>query len=291
MSHSTAPATVEVHELVAWGLDDYPYRDLAAARDQSAFATALRTAHQQIAVREPYVDGRVLHTDHKQHLHHLLDLASQREDLHEEYREHAWSIDVVDLRCLLAFQRRLVFRPSRHLQPVPPQQDWPGLIALTLGMKRDIDYRLEQTASTPDAMEITLHSSNPDLQLRLNRKIGCVDSLRFTLHGGCPFLEVAELHGRWFLRDGYHRAYRLLQAGVACVPAVLLRVKTLEELGATQPWFFSEEQLFSNRPPRVQDFLDEQITFRYQRKALGKVIRIRIEETLEELDQNEREAL
>jgi len=52
-------------------------------------------------------------------------------------------------------------------------------------------------------------------------------------------------------------------------------------LGATAPWFFNEEQLFSDCPPQVTDFLDDDMILRYERTALRKVIRIHIEESLE----------
>jgi hypothetical protein len=87
------------------------------------------------------------------------------------------------------------------------------------------------------------------------------------------------------LRDGYHRAYRLLQAGVHRIPAVVIYARTVEEIGATEPWFFCEEQLFSDRPPRVMDFLDADLILRYERTALRKVIRIRVEESLEAFDE------
>jgi len=71
------------------------------------------------------------------------------------------------------------------------------------------------------------------------------------------------------------------------MPSVVIRARTLEELGATEPWFFREDQLFSDRPPRVMDFLDERLVLRYERKALRKVIRIRVEESLEPFDEIE----
>jgi hypothetical protein len=89
------------------------------------------------------------------------------------------------------------------------------------------------------------------------------------------------------LRDGYHRAYRLLQAGVHRIPAVVIYARTIKELGATEPWFFSKEQLFSDRPPRVVDFLDENLVLSYERTALRKVIRIRVEESLEPFDETD----
>jgi hypothetical protein len=130
-----------------------------------------------------------------------------------------------------------------------------------------------------------LYSTNPDLQLRLSPQLGQDDLSPLSLYGGSPFFEVAAFRGRWFLRDGYHRAYRLLQADVHRIPAVVIYARTVGELGATEPWFFSEDQLFSSRPPRVMDFLDESLILRYERVALQKVIRIRIEESLQTFDE------
>jgi hypothetical protein len=96
---------------------------------------------------------------------------------------------------------------------------------------------------------------------------------------------VAEFRRRWFLRDGYHRAYRLLRAGVHHVPVVVIRARTMDELGATQSWFFDEEQLFSPCPPRVMDFLSDDLVLRYQRQRFRKTIRIIIEESLQPIDE------
>jgi hypothetical protein len=91
---------------------------------------------------------------------------------------------------------------------------------------------------------------------------------------------VAQYHDRWFLRDGYHRAYDLLQANIFRVPAVIVYATTLEELGATRPWFFNEETLFSATPPRVIDFLNDALTLEYNRPLLIKTVSVTIEESL-----------
>ena len=130
-----------------------------------------------------------------------------------------------------------------------------------------------------------LSSGNPDLHVRVRTTSADDSPSPFLLFGGSPYFEVAEFRGRWFLRDGYHRAYRMLQAGVHRVPAVVIYARTIEEVGATEPWFFNEAQLFSDHPPRVIDFLDESMVLRYERPALRKVIRIRVEESLEPIDE------
>jgi hypothetical protein len=145
---------------------------------------------------------------------------------------------------------------------------------------------MTQCGNIPLGLDIHFSSDNPDLQLRLTHQTSSSEALPLSLYGGCPFFEVAELRGRWFLRDGYHRAYSLLQAGVYRVPAVVLRAQTMEELGATSPWFFGEQEIFSDRPPKLTDFIHEEMVVHYRRVALRKVIRIRIEESLEPLKTN-----
>jgi len=100
-----------------------------------------------------------------------------------------------------------------------------------------------------------------------------------SLHGGSPFFEVAEYRGRWFLRDGYHRAYTLLRANVFHLPAVIIYARTLAELGPIGQWFFAEEVLFGPTPPRIIDFLDDQLTIEYTRRRMLKTIRVTMEES------------
>jgi hypothetical protein len=121
---------------------------------------------------------------------------------------------------------------------------------------------------------VLLRSGNPNLQLRISDDA----SSPIAVHAGSPFFEVAQYRERWFLRDGYHRAYSLLQAGVFRVPAVIVQARTLEELGAMRPWFFPEEVLFSPTPPRVTDFLDDELVLEYDRIPLIKTLRVAVEE-------------
>jgi hypothetical protein len=281
------PAKVNVHELIAWGLDEYSYRGFAIGDRQEEFSQQVAFAQRQLATQKYYVSCPPLLPEQTEHIRNLLDVAAQRIDLQEEYEGLDWMLGVVDLHRLLAFQRRLIFSPAHRSSPIPLSDDWPQLISLTLGLRRNTEHHIARNSNPEESLDISLYSNNPDLQLRTRSKDICNGRLPLSLYGGSPFFEVAEFHGRWFLRDGYHRAYRLLQAGVHRIPAVVIRAHTLEELGATKPWFFQEEQLFSDRPPRVVDFLDDSLVFHYEREALRKVIRIRIEESLEPFDETE----
>ena len=275
---------VDVHELIPWGFDDYSYREAALDFDSEDLASKIRRARAILAERDSYTTTVALLERETQDIRPLLTAAMRRDDLQHENQNLAWELGVVDLRRVLAFQRRLIFNSSQHVRPLARQDDWPGLLSLAIGSPRTTEHVLTHRDSYTNRLDMILHSSNPDLQLRFTPNADNREHLPLSLYGGSPFFEVAELRGRWFLRDGYHRAYHLLKAGVNRIPAVVIYARSIEELGATDPWFFDEGQLFSEHPPRVTDFLDSTMILRYERTALRKVIRIRIEESLEPFD-------
>jgi hypothetical protein len=275
---------VDVHELIAWGLDDYSYREAVADFDSEDLASKIGRARAILAERGRYAATTALLERETEDIRPLLAATMRREDLQQEYQSLEWELGVVDLRLVLAFQRRLVFNNFQRMLPPARQDDWPGLMSLAVGSHRSTEHTLVRNARDADGLDVSLHSNNPDLQLRLTPTASSCEHLPLSLYGGSPFFEVAELGGRWFLRDGYHRAYHLLQAGVARVPAVVIYARSLDELGATAPWFFGEEQLFSEHPPQVTDFLLSSMILFYERAALRKTIRIRVEESLEPFD-------
>lgn len=89
-----------------------------------------------------------------------------------------------------------------------------------------------------------------------------------------PYMEVASYCGRWFLRDGYHRSFRLLNEGVHMIPCVVVYAESLAQMGAVGNRFFSQEILFSKQPPMVTDFLGEETTVRYRRALPEQIVPI-----------------
>jgi hypothetical protein len=79
-------------------------------------------------------------------------------------------------------------------------------------------------------------STNPYLHFRITEDT----SIPIAVHSGIPFFEVAYYRRRGFLPDGYHRAFACWRAGVFQLPAVIVRARTWEQIGATHPRFFSE---------------------------------------------------
>jgi hypothetical protein len=261
---------VHVRELIGWALDDYEYRP------QSFEQERVRRAAGQVAQREPYEQAKAVLAPATANLSELFAVHAQRADLLAEMSGLSWSLGVVDLRSLIAFQRRLSFNPKIPQVPIPAAQEWGALLSLSFGKARPIECEASHDRSNHT---LVMRSSNPNLHFRVTND----PCSPLSIHSGGPFFEVACFRGRWFLRDGYHRAYSLLNAGVSEIPAVIVHATTIEELGCTQPWFFPENVLFSKTPPRVVDFLSSDLVLEYDRPPLVKTLRITMEETLTSL--------
>jgi hypothetical protein len=259
-------------ELAAWGLDDNPDRPAAegTTRAQARAEEGLASLPDWSS-RSPRIEA--LSAD----IQNALTQNAERDDLREEFHGLAWTLGVVDLRRLVSFQRRLVL--NDELIDGREPHDWTARTQVALPRGRNSTFdRAWHTSG------VTLTSENPDLTVRWHTTHENDEVFALMVRHGSPFMEVGCYRGRWFLRDGYHRAYRLLRAGIFEIPAVIVQVVTLEELGANQPWFFPEEVLFGRRPPLVTDFLADELVLRWNRPARRKIIRISISEDFELLN-------
>ncbi len=240
----------QIRELAAWPLDEYPHRpeevnQPGVPQDHLSAAKVIVGSVSTLA-QLPTPPA----------LHALLNQHATRPDLLRETANLPWSLALIDLTHLQTFQRRLTL-------PIPaaPENTWPALVALNFAQPRTPQY-----TSNPSGTILT--SPDPNLQVSHNP---------FRIHTGSPFFEVATYRSRWFLRDGYHRAYALLRAGITQVPALLLHARTLHELNANKPPFFPDSVLFGPRPPLVTDFLDDALNITYTRPPHLTTIRVKVE--------------
>jgi hypothetical protein len=266
----------QIMELAAWGLDESPDRCCAISADDLDSSRA--QAEGCIQYAPAWEPRSALVQDAPEHWSALLSGHAERNDMRTEFEGLDWHIGIVDLRSLVSFQRRLVL-PEQEAADDSGALDWPSRVDLAFPARRDSEFiHVVHTAG------LTLYSENPDINVRFKQRSDAAEPFAMEVHHGSPFMEVASFRGRWILRDGYHRAFRLLCAHVFEVPAVIIHAKTLEELGATQPWFFPEETLFCRRPPAVRDFTSVDLVFRGRRPVRRKVVRITITEDFEPLN-------
>lgn len=249
-------------ELIAWDLDSYAFRP--AMIEQAK-------ARESLARRATYLPAETVCDGRTKLLQQQLDDQRLRLDLQAEMQGLNWTLGVVDLRTLIAFQRRLTFRSGSDSKLVPAPSDWQALLQIAFAEPHPLVCEVDSEANA-----ICLQSLNPNLHVRSTRN----PAVPLEIHPGSPFFEVANYAGRWFLRDGYHRAYTLLRSGVFHMPAVIVHARTLAEVGATGASFFSEASLFSMHPPMLTDFLSSELTISYNRAPTTTTIRITWEEII-----------
>ena len=214
---------LEIRELAAWGFDHPVDRGLLG---EEQLRNAAFHAHRKLAVRMTYPADSPISVEETRE--HASVLAARKDSvaLSGEFDGLAWELSIVDLRKLIAFQRRIGFA---HHDGRP----------------------IDQRAGSRQLL---------DLALPLHPR------------SRSPYMEVASYCGRWFLRDGYHRSFQLLKQNVCMVPCVVVYTESLSQMGAVGNRFFSQESLFSEHPPMVTDFLDEEATVRYCRALPGQII-------------------
>ena len=272
----------QILELVGWGMDEEPDRERCC--DKGTIARSQEDAKRLLRCRSAWESKSPTCSESTCQIADLLARHAQRTDLQREFHGLQWELHVVDLRLLLSFQRRLVLPDEGSTRLDSGPVSWQERVNLAFPAERKSDYSVELSKS-----ELVLRSANPDFRVLLEDRLESPERCSFRVEHGSPFMEVAHYGGRWFLRDGYHRAWRFMCMGVFEVPVVVIEARTQRELGAVQSWFFSESTLFSERPPAVADFCEENLTLQWRRPARRKVIRIAVNESFETIPSSLRE--
>jgi hypothetical protein len=267
-------ARVLVRELVAWDLDVDANRPMIDKIDARAWQ-----AQREIWKRPPHIPVSPILVEETIFLAPQFETRMSSIRASGEFEGLEWNLAIVDLRKLLAFQRRLCFDlplKEESLRISPVMEDLLDLALPGKGANEAPDVvKFSET-------EVEIRSGNPNLKIVFAPSFKQDhDGLPLQVSYGSPYMEVAQYQDRWFLRDGYHRAYSLLRAGIFAVPAVVVEARTLEELGAVQPWFFPEEILFCDYPPQLLDYHCKKLVVEYERPAREKVIRVSLRESFE----------
>jgi hypothetical protein len=82
-------------------------------------------------------------------------------------------------------------------------------------------------------------------------------ALGFVVRVMPSFMQVVQFQGRYYLRDGYHRAYGFLSRGITQVPVFTRTVATIEEVAL--PGMLPQHSYLGDRPPLLVDYLDDRV--------------------------------
>jgi hypothetical protein len=219
----------------------------------------------------------------------VLQAVKERPDIRAAFAGLNWCPAMVDLRGVLAFQKVISVEglearlASAHLGKeqlfelcLPPEQPLsPSAIVGEMGGRAftvsSLNPNLRIVGSQVGVVEMNPGSDLPSVQ---------VQALMFLISTGTSYLQVVHYKGRYFIRDGYHRAVGLLREGINMVPCILIDAQNFhEQVVLSRPQeFLPYELLFGDRPPRLTDFWDDDVADAVQRPATRKVIRVRGDE-------------
>lgn len=256
----------------------YPSDDLAplvATIEGARAHLAARPAYEPQPAIVPFDDLRIA-------------AAADHPELRAEFYGMDWSIGLVDLRAVLTFQK-FVSTEGLDARVAEASADSGVLFELCLPSVRP-KYPTANFKDN-DGKTFTISSLNPNLRIvgaeaqeiqvspdpsippRAMRAIVVVLSM------GAPYLQIAHWAGRYFVRDGHHRAVGLLARGTHIVPAVLIEARSWKELvGGAEAGALPYDVLFGSHPPLLTDFWDNGVATDCLQPAVRKVLRVRGEE-------------
>lgn len=246
------PAEFKARTLAAW----LPLEEGERPADGPGSTDWLTRAAAKLAMRPPSPDQAgvvrplpAILDDHVEQLRQSPDARRMFDD--------GWAVAlVVDLRRLVSAQRSV--RVDYYRDAARTQSDIRAIARLTLPLERPSAQIATEFDPALQAWRLTSPSPNMRITGRFadERRAGAFD-FGFTVEVLTSFLSVAEYRRRLILRDGYHRAYRLIRAGIFTAPAFVRAYRDDEPVfaGETLPaaiWT-------GDRPPLLGDFGDDTV--------------------------------
>ncbi len=216
------------------------------------------------------------------------DIQDRRTKLEDEptFREHLagileHSLASVEIDKLHAFQPNLNIEYVERLkQRAPSPGDIAGLLKFCLPLHDEVPKSPALGNFNQNSNTFTLTSENLDLRI-LGSVQGEEPTTRRSFFGfaygkGLPQMSVVEYQGMYMIKNGYHRAYALLERGHKWFPCILLRTDNYNATGATGVGFFSIDLMMSDRSPLLSDF-SSPAAITYPRRLLRVIVSIHAE--------------
>lgn len=260
-------------------------RDSTLAELKDDFKTRYETAREAIeptpAFRDYNVDLKDVpeQEEVQQHIADFQD-GDYFQEVFGDIGEALWSIKLVPLECLVAYQSHVTTTAHRE---IPTADD--GLLDLfqyCLPTDSKNFLHVDGRAVPDQSSTVRVVSRNPninfvgpEIQSIEGRPAGNI-SVTFEVKARPNFIQVANFNDRYILKNGYHRCYQLLQAGEEYVPAVVRYAQDYTETGAAGSGWFPKGMILGSRPPLVRDFLTD-AAVDLEMKSQNKMIRLHAE--------------
>jgi hypothetical protein len=189
------------------------------------------------------------------------------------------SLSQVEIGNLHVFQPNLNMEYVRRLVAKAPEPDnLADLLRFCLPLREEVEKFPVVGGFNPNTNTVTLMSENLDM-----RMLGQVQGedpktgrpfFGFAYGGGLPQISVVDYKGVFMIKNGYHRAFALLEKGHKFMPCLLLKTDNYQVTGAAGTGFFTFELMLSDRSPILSDF-QSPAAVPYPRRLIRVVASIR----------------
>ena len=254
------------------GRNPGPQDNLASILERIAQARAAVKSRPVLALADPVVGGE----------RDVLDRITRRPELRASIPDAPWAVEWVDLARIVSIQK-LITTDGLDERVDAIANDPAAVAELCLPAAQPVPPIGGFTDQ--DGLGFTISSLNPNLRAvgtQLHEALVAtspdgppqrMQAITFLVSMGTSYLQVARYNGRYFLRDGYHRAAGLIRAGVTRVPAIVIDAPTFQYV-TLAPGLFDHEVAFSDRPPLLTDFWEDSVAVDASQPTVRKVVRI-----------------
>lgn len=192
------------------------------------------------------------------YLEYLRGVVAQQPRFQETTAGLPWHFKLVEIDPLLSFQFHVAIdgpASQRERRGAPPSvQDL--LLACLPHAYEDVPWRLEHFGN-----DVWIRSRSPNLRLygpELLQRVRPGTGLAGITFGACsPLVQVVRHRDRYYLKNGFHRAYHLRGAGATHLPCLLLEASDYAQLGARRGFTFDRALLESDNPPTCGHFTQD----------------------------------
>lgn len=238
-------------------------------------AARVRRAHESVESRQVGVDQDGLVQELPAALRQHADQLRAYPGASAFFNE-GWVPQLVDLTRVYAFQPQVFVESAADRVSGISARDTDAIARVSLPVQ-DLPETVSPTFD-PQRNAWSVASANPNLRvvgnfagpLALPNAPPGAFSLGFFVSRLPSFMQVARFQGRYFLRDGYHRALGFLIAGIHQVPAFVTDIRAIERL--VPPGMLPQGAYMGPRPPTLRDYLDDSVSAIVQAPATQKLI-------------------
>jgi hypothetical protein len=228
-------------------------RDLELTVEQRRAVEAARAA---VAAREKFrgLSPVVAPCPEGLHAHRAALYAHER---FKTFRDEGWEIAIVDLARVCVVQHTVVTEPDARTTGLDPD-DLPALADITLPIPnpQPLPYQVD---SQRNVAVLSAFDANLRVVGFAAQQVPRGNLMGFIVEIVTSYLQVADVSGRFVLRDGNHRAAALVRHGITRVPALVRSFAHGEDLAAPKG-VLTPATYFGERPPTPLDYWDPAVS-------------------------------